>query len=362
MSEQLRIVVLGLSITSSWGNGHATNFRALVQALAGRGHDVLFLERDVPWYAEHRDLPAPAVRPTALYGSLDELRAEHEEAVAGSRPRDRRVVRAGGRRRRRWVQDAARGVKAFYDIDTPVTLAALGRGECEYLVPELVPGYDLYLSFTGGPTLTYLEEQLGSPRARAFYCLVDETRLRAGRRGAPVDAGLPRHLERGPPAGARRAARRARRGSCPRRRSSSRVRSTRPTSPGRRTCNASSTCRPPSTPASTTPSGSPSTSPGPTWCAPAGRPSVRLFEAAACGVPVVSDWWEGLDSFFDPGSEILVARSAAEVVQHLGSVDEERRAQIGAAARARVLAEHTAEHRVDELEEHVAQVREQVSR
>ncbi len=91
-------------------------------------------------------------------------------------------------------------------------------------------------------------------------------------------------------------------------------------------------------------------------------PSVRLFEAAACGVPVVSDWWEGLDHFFTPGSEILVARSATEVVQHLSSVDEELRAQMGAAARARVLAEHTAEHRVDELEEHVAQVREQVSR
>ena len=91
-------------------------------------------------------------------------------------------------------------------------------------------------------------------------------------------------------------------------------------------------------------------------------PSERLFEAAACGVPVDSDWWEGLHHYFRPGSEILVARSAAEVVQHLGSVDEERRAQIGAAARARVLAEHTAEHRADELEEHVAQVREQVSR
>ena len=91
-------------------------------------------------------------------------------------------------------------------------------------------------------------------------------------------------------------------------------------------------------------------------------PSVRLFEAAACGVPVISDWWEGLDHFFTPGQEILVARSAAEVVQHLSSVDDERRAQIGAAARKRVLAEHTAEHRVDELEEHVAQVREQVAR
>ena len=91
-------------------------------------------------------------------------------------------------------------------------------------------------------------------------------------------------------------------------------------------------------------------------------PSVRLFEAAACGVPVVSDWWEGLDAFFTPGKEILVARSAQEVVQHLREVDEERRAEIGAAARARVLTEHTAEHRADELEEHVAQIRQGASR
>ena len=57
--RELRIVLLGLSITSSWGNGHATNYRGLVRALVGRGHDVLFLERDVPWYAAERDLPEP---------------------------------------------------------------------------------------------------------------------------------------------------------------------------------------------------------------------------------------------------------------------------------------------------------------
>ena len=91
-------------------------------------------------------------------------------------------------------------------------------------------------------------------------------------------------------------------------------------------------------------------------------PSVRLFEAAACGVPVVSDWWEGLDSFFVPGEEILVASSAVDVEQHLSSVDDERRAKIGAAARARVLAQHTAAHRIDELEEHVAQAREAAGR
>ncbi|MCW2680222.1 MAG: glycosyl transferase, partial [Frankiales bacterium] len=155
--SSLRVVLLGLSITSSWGNGHATNFRALVRALDGRGHDVLFLERDVPWYAENRDLPNPPYGRTVLYGSLDELRDAHADAV-----RDADLVVVGsyvpeGVDVGRWVQETARGVKAFYDIDTPVTLAALGRGECEYLVPELIPGYDLYLSFTGGPTLAHLE-------------------------------------------------------------------------------------------------------------------------------------------------------------------------------------------------------------
>lgn len=357
----LRVVVLGLSITSSWGNGHATNFRALVAALDGRGHDVLFLERDVTWYAEHRDLPHPPYGRTALYGSLEQLRDEHAEAV-----RDADLVVVGsyvpqGVEVGRWVQETAGGVRAFYDIDTPVTLAALGRGECDYLVPELVAGYDLYLSFTGGPTLTYLEQALGSPRARAFHCLVDsdayapqdvERRWALGYLGTwsadrqpvldellvaparqlpdeafvvagpqyPRDIAWPANVQRIehlPPA--------EHAGFY----NSQRV-----------TLNV--------TRADMVRAG---------W-----SPSVRLFEAAACGVPVVSDWWEGLDAFFTPGREILVARTAADVVQHLSDVDEERRARIGAAARARVLAEHTAEHRADELERHVAQVRQEVRR
>ena len=361
MSERLRVVVLGLSITSSWGNGHATNFRALVQAMARRGHDVLFLERDVPWYAEHRDLPHPPYGRTVLYDSLEQLRSEHEQAV-----RDADLVVVGsyvpeGVDVGRWVQQTARGVRAFYDIDTPVTLAALGRGECEYLVPELVPGYDLYLSFTGGPTLSYLEDVLGSPRARAFYCLVDESAYlpadvertwtlgylgtwsadrqpvvdellvqpaRSLRDGSFVVAGpqYPGDIEW--PANVQR------------------IEHLPPAEHGafynaqQLTLNV--------TRADMVRAG---------W-----SPSVRLFEAAACGVPVVSDWWEGLDAFFSPGKEILVARSAAEVVQHLAEVDDDRRAEIGAAARARVLAEHTAEHRVDELEEHVVQARDSAGR
>lgn len=353
----LKVVVLGLSITSSWGNGHATNFRALVHALDGRGHDVLFLERDVPWYAEHRDLPDPPFGRTALYGSLEQLRAEHEEAV-----RDADLVVVGsyvpeGIDVGRWVQRTARGVKAFYDIDTPVTLASLSRGECDYLAPELIPGYDLYLSFTGGPTLVHLEDVLGSPRARAFYCLVDE------RAYAPTDVDrtwalgylgtwsadrqpVLEELLVGPAlqlpqesfvvAGPQYPGDIAWPGNVQRTEHLPPAEHAAFYNAQRLTLNV--------TRADMVRAG---------W-----SPSVRLFEAAACGVPIVSDWWEGLDAFFSPGREILVARSGADVVRHLGEVDDERRAAIGAAARSRVLAEHTAEHRVDELERHVAQVRE----
>ena len=166
----MRIVVLGLSITSSWGNGHATNYRALLRALGERGHEVLFLERDKPWYASARDFDAPFVE---LYDSVGELRERWADAV-----RDADLVVVGsyvpeGVEVGAWVQESARGVVAFYDIDTPVTVAKLERGDTEYLAPELVPGYDLYLSFTGGPLLRRIERELGAPRAVAFHCLVD---------------------------------------------------------------------------------------------------------------------------------------------------------------------------------------------
>jgi spore maturation protein CgeB len=348
----MRVVVLGLSITSSWGNGHATNFRGLVQALDARGHDVLFLERDVPWYASARDLPSPPYGRTVLYGSLDELRSTYAGDVS-----DADLVVVGsyvpdGIEVGRWVQTTARGVKAFYDIDTPVTLAALDRGDCEYLSKELVPGYDLYLSFTGGPTLQRIEHELGSPRARAFYCLVDPAAY------APTDVERTWDLgylgtwsaDRQPkvdallvePANSRPSARFVVAGpqypadiAWPD--NVERIDHLPPAEhPGfynaqRLTLNV--------TRADMVTAG---------W-----SPSVRLFEAAACGVPVVSDWWEGLDAFFSPGKEILVATSAQEVLDHMRQTDEERRAELGAAARARVLAEHTAEHRAIELEEHV---------
>jgi spore maturation protein CgeB len=169
----LGIIIFGLSITSSWGNGHATTYRALVKALARRGHRVFFLERDVPWYAAERDLPEPPYGTTRLYRDLAELHtryaAEVESAdlvVVGSFVPDGVAVA-------RWVFETARGIKAFYDIDTPVTLAKLARGDHEYLAPDLIGHFDLYLSFTGGPLLERLADEFGALRPRPLYCSVD---------------------------------------------------------------------------------------------------------------------------------------------------------------------------------------------
>ncbi len=128
--RSLDIVFLGLSVTSSWGNGHATNYRGLMRSLTERGHDVLFLERDMPWYAANRDLPNPPHGRTALYGSVDELQQDFATEIASA---DLVVVGSyvpQGIEVTEWVTAISRGPIAFYDIDTPVTLAAVERGDC----------------------------------------------------------------------------------------------------------------------------------------------------------------------------------------------------------------------------------------
>ncbi len=345
----MRIVILGLSITSSWGNGHATNYRALVRALTARGHDVLFLERDVPWYAAQRDLPRPPCGTTCLYGALDELRERHRDAV-----RDADAVIVGsyvpdGIAVGQWVVETARGVPVFYDIDTPVTLAALERGECAYLTPQLVRAYRVYLSFTGGPTLRLLEEELGSPCARAFHCLVDP--------GAYPVLDVPRRWDLGylgtyspdrQPALERLLLEPARRepalrcvvagpqypGDIAWPANVERIEHLAPADHPRFYAAQRFTVN--VTRADMVAAG---------W-----SPSVRLFEAGACAVPVISDAWDGLETFFLPGREILIACEPHEVLLTLTDTSEDARRAIGRRARERVLAAHTADARAAELE------------
>jgi spore maturation protein CgeB len=349
----MNIVILGLSITSSWGNGHATTYRSLVAGLAARGHKVLFLERDVPWYAENRDQPQPAGARTELYASKEELFARFERAV-----RDADLMIVGsfvpeGVAVGEWVAATARGVTAFYDIDTPVTMEQLQSGKCEYLTPDLIARYDLYLSFTGGPLLREIERRFGSPCARALYCSVDAGLYRPQALLPRWDLGYLGTWSEDRQPGLEQLM----------------------LEPARRWPRGKFCVAGPLYPESVewpknverTMHISPDLHPrfynsqkftlNITRAAMkrAGfSPSVRLFEAAACAVPIISDWWPGLDTIFEPGREILLSTNADDTLRYLRDHSDAWRRGIGMAARSRVLKEHTSERRASELEKHVA--------
>jgi spore maturation protein CgeB len=345
---RLAVTILGLSITSSWGNGHATTFRALVRELVAAGHDVTFLERDVPWYASNRDMPEPPWGRTVLYGSLQELRDRHAAAV-----RDADLVVVGsyvpdGAAVGDWVQQEARNLTAFYDIDTPVTLAKLARGEHEYLRPDQIAGYGLYLSFTGGPTLRRLEDEFGSPRARVLYCSVDPQLYFPEPQPAAWDLGyMGTYSDDRQPGVNRLLLEPARQWS------GGRFIVAGPQYPADIAWPANVEYRPHLPPAehrafynrqrftlNITRAD---------MIAAGWSPSVRLFEAAACGTPMISDHWDGIETLLVPGREIVLAGSPAEVLAVLRGMGEDERLQMGQRARARILAEHTAAHRAQQL-------------
>lgn len=354
--DRLQITILGLSITSSWGNGHATTYRGLVRELVARGHEVLFMERDVPWYASSRDLPNPPYGRTELYGSLEELKDRWAGAV-----RDSDLVVVGsyvpeGVAVGEWVTETAQGPTAFYDIDTPVTLAKLERGDTEYLAPHLIPRYDAYLSFTGGPTLRRLERELGSPMARPLYCSFDPELYYPEERAPEWDLGYMGTYsdDRQPPLDRLM------------------LDAARQWSGGRFVVAGPQYPRSVQWPANVQriehlpPAEHREFYNRQRWTLNITRadmiragysPSVRLFEAAACGTPIISDHWDGLDTFFRFGSEIVVSGSPADTLRALREVPEEERRAIGERARERVLKEHTAAHRAAELEGYALELR-----
>ena len=352
----MKIVIFGLSITSAWGNGHATTFRSLARALHARGHSIVFFEKDLEWYASNRDLPDPPFCQVRIFQDWRDVlplarreMAECDVALVGSYFPD-------GIRAIDEVLESPAPVKAFYDIDTPVTVAQLrDSGTTDYLRGSQIPGFHLYFSFTGGPMLQELERRFGARQAVPLYCSVDEKEYRAW----PVHKRyqsdmsymgtyapdrqpkieelfcqparlLPAHkfLIAGPqyprslrwPENVRR------------------IRHLNPRwharfySSSRLTLNVTRRAM-----------------------VQAGySPSVRLFEAAACAATMVSDNWPGLASFFAPGTEILVPARPDDVVSYLSEADPGELRRIGRAAQERVLAEHTAGRRAQQFEHYVA--------
>lgn len=353
----MKFVILGLSITSSWGNGHATTYRALIKALKDLGHEVLFLERDVPYYASNRDMPKPDFCRLGLYKDLGALKEKYASEVEGA---DMVIVASyvpEGVEVGEWAISTAHGHVAFYDIDTPVTLAKLEDKDYEYLNPELIAKYALYLSFSGGPVLEHLEQFYGSPMARPLYCSVDpdlyypekqKIKWQMGYLGTysldrqptvdellnkpaahfpkesfvvagpqyPETFGWAKNVERIehlPPAEHRAFYNKQ-----------------------KFTLNVTRQAM-----------------------IKAGHsPSVRLFEAAACGVPIISDYWEGIEAVLKPDDEILIARSTKDVVRYFNEITDQERQRIANNALTKVLKAHTSTARAKELVGYVNEVRE----
>ncbi|RYZ01798.1 MAG: glycosyltransferase [Myxococcales bacterium] len=348
----MKLVIFGLSVTSSWGNGHATLWRGLCRALHERGHRCVFFERDQPFYAGARDFVEQPGLSVRLYRSREDVWKQAAEELLDA---DAAVVTsfcADGRSASELVLASRANVRAFYDLDTPVTLATLQRERQVFYLPRHGLGdFDVVLSYTGGKALAALRDTLGARRVAALYgsaspdvhhpappraeFAADLSYLGTyseDRQGALTElllapaSALPhrwfamagaqyphdfpwqanlrfvRHL---PPA------------DHPAFFSSSRL-----------TLNVTR---------------APMAAFG--YC-----PSPRFFEAGACGTATISDVWEGIELFLEPGRETLLARNQQDVIEALNLPDEELR-RIGARARERVLSEHTAAHRAVQLEE-----------
>jgi spore maturation protein CgeB len=350
----MKLVVFGLTITSSWGNGHATLWRGLSRALAARGHHVTFFERDTPYYAGHRDAPEPQGAAVVLY-------EEWEHALARAR---RELLDADVAMVTSYCADAvaasaelldAGGIKVFYDLDTPVTLAGLRTGRpVPYIGLRGLRDFDLVLSYTGGTALAELEGTLGARRVVPLYGHVDPDVHRPTPRVPHFQSDLS-YL--GTYSEDRQAALQelllepARR--APERRFylagaqypdsfpwSANIYFARHLTPAEHPaffCSSRLTLN--VTRREMAQMG---------YC-----PSGRLFEAAACGVPMVSDVWTGLENFFQPGDEIVAAHRADDTLDALELSDAEL-TRIGRRARERTLSEHTAARRALELESALA--------
>lgn len=345
----MKLVIFGLTISSSWGNGHATLWRGLCKALAKYGHDVTFLELDVPYYANHRDLIWPKTYKLMLYSNWPEIANSAERLVRES---DVAVVTSycpNACEASNLVLNSS-AIKVFYDLDTPVTLEQVKKnGSVEYIPASGLADFDLVLSYVGGSALNELQSLLGAGRVAPLYGSVDpavhkpvppseqySSDLSYLGTYAPDRQASLQKLFLGPAQVLRK--RRFVLGGAqypddfPWTENVWFVSHVPPPQHASFYCSSRATLN-------VTRAAMASTG----FC-----PSGRLFEAAACETPIVSDSWPGLDDFLTPGEEILVAGSSQDVVNALSLSPEELR-RLGRAARERVLAEHTAEHRSREL-------------
>jgi spore maturation protein CgeB len=340
MTKSLDIVFVGLTLSSSWGNGHATTFRALIRGLDAQAHRVLFLERDVPWYASNRDLPDPDFCELSYYSDIDIMLASYEDRL---RLADAVIVGSYVPSGVELIDKlAGMGLKrlCFYDIDTPVTLAKVDRGDEEYLARRQMPLFDAYFSFSGGDVLTRLENEYRVQKALALYCSVDAERYENTSEDYRWDLG---YLGTYSP-------------------------DRQPTldklliEPARRLAHRRFVVAGPQYPDEIDWPANveriehlpPANHPGfysrqrftlnvtrADMIAAGWSPSVRLFEASACLTPIISDHWRGLEELLPDGQAIVIAHRTEDVIDALERLVEADRRSLAETAQKIVLQDHT---------------------
>lgn len=347
----MKIVIFGLTISSSWGNGHATLWRGLCKHLVQSEHRIVFFERDVPYYAGARDLfELPGGR-LELFASWTDIR---DKAATELHDADAAIVTSycpDAVAATELIAEGGRATPVFYDLDTPVTLAKLRAGEpVPYIGVRGLRDFELVLSFTGGPHIKdEFRNRLGARNVRPLYGHVDPDVHRPVPPQPHYRSALSylgtysqdrqRALESlfVEPARARRDLRFLIGGAqypddFPWSPNIYFVRHLPPSehapffASSRLTLNVTRRAM-----------GEMG------WC-----PSGRLFEAAACGVPLLSDSWPGIGEFFTAGEEILLAHDTCDTVAAL-DMDEADLSRIAQRARERILDQHSSARRASEL-------------
>ncbi|MCA1648485.1 MAG: glycosyltransferase [Chloroflexi bacterium] len=345
-----RLVVFGLSLSSSWGNGHAIPFRGLCRELAGRGWRITFFERDVEWYRSNRDVIRPDYCDLVFYDGWPAaeatVRAADAVLIGSYVPNGARIVD--------WLASLGRPL-FFYDIDTPITLTSLQQdGQAAYLRADQIPLFEVYFSFTGGPALAELEHRWGARQVEALYCGVDPLVYHP----APADARYACCLGyMGTYAADRQP------------RLQHMLIDTARARPDERFLLAGPQYPPMDLPPNlrqeihvyardhaafyssnyTTLNLTRAAMRRYGW-----SPASRLFEAAACGACIISDTWPGLETLLEPGREVLLADTQTAVAAHLDELTPQLRAAIGQAARERVLRQHTFANRAEQVDAAIA--------
>jgi spore maturation protein CgeB len=345
----VKITIFGLTLSSSWGNGHATPYRALLRALARHGHTITFFEKDAEYYALRRDFNACGYCDLVIYGEWQEIRCRALQEAAESDVVMTASFCPEGARINDDILALQSPLRVFYDLDTPVTLDKLRAGDLDYLRARQIAEFDLVLSWSGGRSLAELETVWKAELARPLFGCVDPDFYVAAPREQRFESAL---SYMGTYAADRQDKLDRLFLECARRRPDlafllagtlypwhwqwpANVKRFDHVSPAEHPalyCSSRLTLN--LTRAEMAACG---------YC-----PSGRFFEAAACGTPIVSDWFEGLDTFFQPGEEVLIASSTEDALQALG-LDDGDLARISARARQRTLDEHTGEHRARQL-------------